>query len=336
MTRAERTSAVLFGAAAFALYVLTLSPDVFWGDAARLQLRAAFPEFGAAPRSYPLYVAGSHLLFRFTPLSPAVAANLFAALCGGVAVGLAWLVAHRESGTRLGGAVGAIALAVNHLHWSSSTSAEVYGLSALFLLVLLLLVRPAADGRRGAVIGAGAVVGLSLLHHRILPVTAAVAALPVLVVWIRNGRAGRCVGLAALGFAAGILPFLGLLLTSPQGPAATLFPGTTFHVPGLAGLLPLLAYVGVFLAWIFPGPQLLLALAGGVSALRRMTCLRASLLAMLGTGLFLPFLYPHVGDRYIFLLPATVAIPVLAGAGAARLATRWTRAVPAALLVGLV
>ena len=108
MTRTDRLHAVLFAAGALALYVLTLAPDVFWGDAAQLQYFAADPPFGAGPRSYPLYVAGSHLVWRLTPLSPAVATNLFSALCGGLGVGLAWLVARKESDSRIGGAAGAL------------------------------------------------------------------------------------------------------------------------------------------------------------------------------------------------------------------------------------
>jgi len=338
MPRSDGLRALLFGVAAFGLYVLTLAPGVYWGDSARLQCLTETPEFSTGARGYPLWTGGAHLLFRILPLEAASAANLFAAICGAVGVALVWRLARRETDSRRGADTAAATLAVSHLFWSSSVVAEVYSLSAMFVLLLLLLAGPAASGRRGPTLAFGALVALCLLHHRSLLVVAAVLGVLLQIRWIRDGAGLRPVLSAALGFALGLVPFL-LVAAFDASPASfdlsrILLGGFQTEPPSAAGIPPVLAYEAGFMAWNLAGPQMLLAAIGAVHALRSRRHGLLSLLAVFGVGILLPLLFSHAGDRYIFLLPSFVAAAVLAGLGAARLAApHWSRTVPAVLLV---
>jgi len=339
MANGDRVRPILFGVAALALYVLTLAPGVSWGDSAQLQYLTESPRLSIGARGYPLWLGGSHLLYRVLPLTPAAAANLLSALCGAIAVTLAWHLARRLAGRRLGADVAAATLAVSHFFWSSSVVAEVYSLSAVFVLLLLMLAHRAAAGDRAwPAVTFGALTALCLLHHRSLLVVAFVLGIVLVAGWARRGRGLRPVLLAVLGCLAGSVPLVvlatmvdtsaGLDLTRILLGAFRIRPPAGPDIPGL------LLYEAGFLALNFAGIQALLFLTGAVHAIRSRRDGEIALLAVFGVGILLPFLFAATGDRYIFLLPAFVTAAILAGLGAARLGDRWDRRrFAAALLV---
>jgi hypothetical protein len=260
-------------------------------------------------------------------------------LSGAVAAMLAFVLGRRVSGSNFGGSAGAASLAVCHLHWSTSAVAEVYSLTAAMLLLLLIAARRALEGSRGGAAAFGLLAGISLLHHRMLLVAGGAIALVLLVRWAgtRDGR--RDLLAAVAGLVAGSLPFWLLVIADDSARAPLDFllgsfrpraPGPGPATPGVAALL---LYEARFLVYNLAGPQLLLAFL----AFRRSWGGFGPMLILVAlTSLLCPFLFPHVGDRYVLLLPAIVAASVGVASGATALVRRPRMAAVALLLVAAV
>ncbi|HXF62567.1 MAG TPA: DUF2723 domain-containing protein [Caldilineaceae bacterium] len=181
LDRADRRLATILAAAALALYLRTLAPDVLPGDPGEFQ--AAAWRLGLAhPTGYPLYLllgsAVQHLL-AWVGIRPAAALNGLSALLGALAVALLYLLVLRWTVgpvlvRRLAGVYSAVLLAVNLTFWSQALIAEVYTLHTLLMLALLLAAQQVIPARPGApspaVTGRGLILlaglaGLSLTHH---------------------------------------------------------------------------------------------------------------------------------------------------------------------------
>lgn len=330
-----RDAAVVFGLA-LALFLLTLSPGLFWGDSASLasHLDTAPKPFA---RSYWLYkgVARGIVLLG---ARPALAANLASALFGALAVALAHAVTGRLTGSRLAAAAAAGALTVSHDFWAFSVVTEVYTLLICFELGLLLLALGAST-RPAQAVGLGLLAGLSLNHHRLI-----LAGLPVLLIWLplavpaerRRALLVRVLG----GLAVGLVPLLLLCLLHPPdslrppagvGPWQHWFERTLLGGSWSAGFLadgagkPLLsnlAYAARTVAFSFPSPALLLAPVGLAALVQRRrsvgVLLALLLLAFTAAGLR----FGWTGDQYSFLLPLQPLVAILAGVGLARLDRR--------------
>jgi hypothetical protein len=145
-----------------------------------------------------------------------------------------------------------------------------------------------------------------------------------LAILLLPGRPARPLSLAlrvAAGTLLGAVPYLLLFFHTYSGPLAhsvadALFGTFTPHLPGqgIPHLPRLLLYELRFLILDFAGPQLLL-LGIGIAALRRHTLPPAVPLGLVAAGVVAPLLFPHVGDRFVLLLPAVVAGALLAGLG---------------------
>jgi hypothetical protein len=319
------------------LYALTMAPGLYWGDSAQLQLATAHPRLDIGARSYPLWTLHSAGFARLTGLPPDTTANLVSALWGAVAVGLCVLYVRRITGSALAGAVAAAALAVSHLHWSSSAVAEVYSAAAVFILLLLIASYAARDGDVRMAFAFGFVAGLSLLHHRMIQVSALAAFISLLPRWVTEERLRRALAAVFAGGLVGALPLvLFALLATAEGPllvrlkASLLGPFRPSLPEGLGlgrGLLGLFVYEARFLLLNLAGPQLGLLVLGVVAVRRNPDVPLGQLAWVAAAGVLSPLVFPHFGDRYVLLLPAICVGCVLAGPGVWRFESGVVRGV---------
>ncbi|MGH3088661.1 MAG: glycosyltransferase family 117 protein [Rubrobacteraceae bacterium] len=158
----EFFTAFALGLAAFLAYLITLAPTVATNDAGRFQTAA--PLLGTGhPTGYPTFILVGKL-FTFLPFGDvAYRMNLMAAVFGGIAVALVYLVS-REIGASKAPAVGsAFLFAFSAAFWSQATFAEVYSMHMAFLLgVTFLLLRWRDHGKPRNLVLAGFLYGLSL------------------------------------------------------------------------------------------------------------------------------------------------------------------------------
>jgi hypothetical protein len=124
------------------VYVLTLAPGVTFWDAGEL-IAAAHGLGIPHPPGTPLYVVLGHvwILATSSVLGAARAMNLLSALATALAgAGTAWLVSRRSHGADAGWAGLASALAAGTMlsAWSNATEAEVYAVSLLHAVALLV------------------------------------------------------------------------------------------------------------------------------------------------------------------------------------------------------
>jgi hypothetical protein len=321
---------------ALALYVLTLAPGLYWGDSAQLQLATARPRLDVGVRDYPLWTAASSSLASATGLSPARAANLASALWGAVGVALCLAYARRVTGSGFAAAIAAAALAVSHLHWSSSSVAEVYSAATALLLLLLLVSRAATEGNRAAAFLLGVVNGIALLHHRMLQVASLAMLLVLVIGWARRGRLRPALAAAAAGGVLGTIPMAALVLSATsdlglfervtESLLGSFRPSLPDGLGGGTGLAGLLLYEARFLGLNLAGPQIGLLVAGALVAGRRPEVPRGQLALVCGAAVASPILFPNLGDRYVLLLPAFAVGCVLAGLGAELVKGRALRA----------
>jgi len=328
----RRDAAVAFGLA-LGLFLLTLSPGLFWGDSASIasHLDTAPKPFA---RSYWLFKTVARAI-ALVGVRPALAANLASALFGAAAVALAHAVTCRLTGSRLAAAGAAAALAVAHDLWAFAVVTEVYTLLVCFELGLLLLALGART-RPAEAVALGLLAGLSLNHHRLI-----LAALPILLAWpvlsAPRGQRGALAGRVAAGLAVGAVPFALLCLAHPPSGLADpagVGPWRHWLERALLGgswsadllgegpgkpLLDNLAYVGRTVAFCFPSPALLLAPAGLAALLTRRTGIGVLFGLLLLALAAAATRFGWTGDQYSFLLPIQPLVAVLAGVGLARL-----------------
>lgn len=167
-----------------AVYLGTLLPGVgHSGDSAELSTCArllAVPH----PTGYPLYVLSVHVLGRLLPVSPALAANVFSAVCAVLALLVTWRLLARLGVGKLAALAAVWTLALSPTFWEHAIVAEVYALHALLLAAAaLLFLRWAERRREGDFYGACFVYALAFGNH-LLMVTL-LPAIVVLVVWVK-------------------------------------------------------------------------------------------------------------------------------------------------------
>lgn len=176
--------AALIGVLALAAYVRTLAPDILYGDSAEFQT-LAYTLGTTHSTGYPIYLLFARVV-GFLPLnSPAWRVNLVSALCAAWTVGGVYLLARYFTPSRIGAALGSIALALSYTFWSQAIIAEVYtpGMAVLTTVLLLLAHwqrEPLTRGR--ALAWATALTCLTLGVHLSATLIAPAAALFVL--WI--------------------------------------------------------------------------------------------------------------------------------------------------------
>lgn len=336
----DRRGTALAFVAALALYAVSTSPTVHWGDSAELSLRALSLELSPIARGYPLHRA---ITWALTTVfgDAALVANATSAFFGAVSVALTYAAGVALGGRRVAGVASAAVLGLAHTYWWFAGIAEVYTLHATFLSLAILLtigIGRAGAGRRLAL---GAVVGLSLLHHRLfafaVPGIAAAVVLDVRAC-VPEGRRVRALFEACGGLLAGVLPFVVLCVASPRSaPPGTEDPfswwvrdvflggdqnADFFLGTGAKPLAANVAYLAKWIAFNLPGPALVLVAAGALEILRRSASERALFGLLLPLHLLFPLRYDWTGDQFAFLVPFYACVAPLAGLGAARIAER--------------
>ena len=343
--RGAGRGAVAAGLLALAVYLVGVCPVVFWGDSAELSRRAVTLELSPVARGYPLHRVLTWVAGRIAG-DPALGANLVSAVFGAVSVALVYEVARRIAGSWWAGATAAVVTGLAHTFWTYSEVAEVYTLHTAILLAALLVAVLADSGGVRARWALGAVLGLSLLHHRMI-----VFAIPGIVWWmwtgVPAGQRGRAVRDVLFGVLAGALPFVVLCLLKSRSPP----PETASRVwwwfedvfmggernasfvlgEGRKGMLASAVYLGRWLVFNLPGPALLLAVAGFLRAPRRAG---AFLGVLTLASAWFPLRYDWTGDQYTFLIPRYPVLAIAAGIAVARAAERRPR-LAAALLASV-
>ncbi|MBI5879503.1 MAG: DUF2723 domain-containing protein [Chloroflexi bacterium] len=171
--RADRIAAILTGAVALCVYLLTLAPDLLPGDSGEFQMAAPLLSI-VHPTGYPLYLlsAKAFTLIPFGTLAYRV--NLFSAVTGALAVGvlcyaiIATLARVQIAPTlrRIVGVAFALAFAFTPTFWAQATEAEVYALHALFVVALIGIAASIDANPARRVLWLALAFGLSLTHHR--------------------------------------------------------------------------------------------------------------------------------------------------------------------------
>jgi len=219
ITRAVLPPLLLF-AGALMLYLLTLCPTVYWGDAA--EFAWVLPQGGIAhPSGYPLFTLLARLLGALPLGETAARVNAVAALAGAGAVAATFVAARAMRLSVLACAAAAACFALNRELWLQSTAAEVYSLHALLLAAALVLALRASSTGRARNLGLlGLVCGLSFSNHL---TTFLWAPALLALLWPRLGLGRgrfplRGYLLAAAGLLLGLLPYLYLPLVSAGSP----------------------------------------------------------------------------------------------------------------------
>ena len=204
-----------------ALYIATLAPSVVGGDSGELTTSALT---GGVPHppGYPLFAMLARL-FAALPLghSPAWRVNLLSATSTAAAAALLCATVQLWTREAAAGLVAAALFGTSTVVWRHATSAEVFGLNAMFVaLAFLLWLSVERTAARKYVFGLLTACGLAMCNHHTFVFVGAPLALRSL--WVaRRNLGGRGVALAlALGL-CGLLPYAYLWLASTSRAAVS-------------------------------------------------------------------------------------------------------------------
>jgi 4-amino-4-deoxy-L-arabinose transferase-like glycosyltransferase len=316
--------------AALVVYGASVAPTVHWGDSAELSRRALTLELSPSARGYPLHRSLCWIAGHVTG-DAGFGANCVSALFGALTAALVFETARRLAGSVRAGIAAAAAAGFAHTVWSYSGVAEVYSLHTAFLAGALLLAVAADTAGGRARFALGVVLGLALLHHRMIAFAA-----PGLLLHVGTGapagRRARALLEVAAGAVAGALPFAVLCVVASPSPAPgagggigwwfrDVFMGGEQNAAfvfgdGRKGLAASAAYLGRWLLFNLPGPGLVLAGLGLASAPRRVA---ASLVVLIAAHAWFPLRYDWTGDQYAFLVPLYPVLALAAALGVARI-----------------
>ncbi len=245
--------AVLVGVLALAAYVRTLAPDVLYHDSAEFQT-LTYTLGMTHSTGYPVYLLAARVV-GFLPLySPAWRVNLVSALCAAWTVSGVYLLARFFTPSRIGAALGSVALALSYTFWSQAIIAEVYtpGMAVL-TTVLLLLAHWQREPfeRRRALAWATALACLALGVHLSAALIAPVA--PLFVLWVLAFQPKQqwwpCLRAALIGFGVGITLYCGtFILIDLHNPPSSFFQMTMYSSRSAWGL-QMTDIDGIFERW---------------------------------------------------------------------------------------
>lgn len=207
----EWPAPLLVFVALLALYVATLAPSVMGGDSGELTT-AALTGGVPHPPGYPLFCLLARL-FDALPLghSPAWRVNLLSATSTAAAGALLCAVVQRWTRQAAAGLLAAAIFGTSQVVWRHATSAEVFGLNALFVALacfLWLTVERATERRvaRRWVFALLFVCGLAMTNHHTFVFVGAPLALRSL--WVARRHLGGAGVVLALGLGmVGLLPY---------------------------------------------------------------------------------------------------------------------------------
>jgi hypothetical protein len=225
---------------ALAAYVRTLAPDILYGDSAEFQC-LAYTLGATHSTGYPTYLFLGRLI-GFLPINnPAWRISLLSAVCAAFTVGGVYLLARSFTRSRVGAALGSLALGISYTFWSQAVIAEVYTPGMAFLVaIMLLLFRwqaetfSTAPGKRNLLLLAGALLaGIGFgVHASVWLIAPPAVALVLWTLW--SQRASRSEWLRSLsaglaGAIVGLAIFLAAFLISDRLNSPTSFIRTTLE-----------------------------------------------------------------------------------------------------------
>ncbi len=133
-----RIIAVLTFVISLTIYLLTLSPTVYWGDSGELAT-VAYTLGIAHPSGYPTYTILGHL-FTYIPLgSIAWRVNLMSAVFASLTAMLLYFICYKLTKSRFASFTASLILAFSATFWSQAVVAEVYTLNTFFMALNLLI-----------------------------------------------------------------------------------------------------------------------------------------------------------------------------------------------------
>jgi len=204
-----------------ALYIATLYPSMAGGDSGELTA-AALTGGVPHPSGYPLFALLAQF-FAVLPLghSPVWRVNLLSAVATAAAGGLVCAVVQSWMRNAAAGLMAAALFGTNILVWSHATSAEVFGLNAMFVaLGLLLWSRVERSLSRVDVFVLLFASGLGMCNHHTFVFVGAPLALRSLWVARRNLGASGVVLSLVFGL-LGLIPYLYLMPASASAAAVS-------------------------------------------------------------------------------------------------------------------
>jgi hypothetical protein len=352
--------AVALGGGAFGLYLRTLAPSVLDGDAALFQY-LPYVLGVPYPTGYPTYLLLGKAWVTLIPWgSIAYRMNLLSAFCGGVAVGIIYLVMRHALEDRLAALAATLYFATLTTYWRWATVAKIYTLHILLLSAMLYLLLSWRDRGRDVrlLYLVSCLYGFSLGNHS---TTLLLAPALLLFVWLHDRAIfhdwRRLLPLALTALAPTLLylyvPLRAERLLAEVGTMAGLTMPVVvaqgvvsdFYRSGWPGLLRYFLaadftggvvrdwgqlpaqFLSVYIPLVYDEFQmagLALALPGGVYLAWRRPRLFAPLLLIVVC--LVPFVLRYgQGEQNAFLLPADLAITLWIGAalaGAFELARR--------------
>src|SRR3989441_8234159 len=321
---------------AFWTYTRTLLPGVDLGDTGGLQAAVLWPEVSAR-QAYPLYYfLAKPFVLATAPHHPAIALNLFSAVCAGFAVGVLTWVTAAVSRSVAGGAVAGLFLLFSYTFWHQAIIAEVYALHLMLVGMCLVALLAYERRRTRARLAAFFVMyALSFGNHLSMILLLVPFAVFLLMTMSRPSELSRpsTVRMALLIAAAGTLQYLPNLIAlwrdidAPEQwtdkLAAFWFDVTKADwresmVLGVASdqTLDHLAMFFFDLRQQFGISGVLLAFAGAVALWRTRRPWGALVVLAYGINTMFALTY-NVGDPHVFFLPGHYFVALAAVYGAA-------------------
>ncbi len=227
--------ALLLAILALSAYVRTLAPDILHADSAEFQT-LAYTLGVTHSTGYPTYLLLGRLI-GFLPINnPAWRISLLSAICAAIAVGGVYLLARYFTHSRVGAALGGIALGVSYTFWSQAVIAEVYTPGMAFLTVIMLLLfhwQTEPTKRNRSLLAAALLAGIGFgVHASVWLIAPPASAFVLWTLWRRRASRPEWIRSLLAGFTgavAGLLIFLITFLISDRLNPPTSFIRTTLE-----------------------------------------------------------------------------------------------------------
>jgi hypothetical protein len=331
-------------AAALALYVATLAPDLVWQDSGDYQFAAARLDLHRphdAVRVHPWFLVVAWALGRVGIWSYAYAANLASAIGTALAVGNVVLMVRLVTGRAWPAILGGILFGIGHAVWAHAVMAETYGWAAA-LVSAECLCAWAWLARRQArwLLLLFLINGVAISNHLMAVLSLAVFGVWVVVACVRGRARYSAIPAAAGCWIVGATLYwivLGIEYEQTHSLLAALRSGTVgawgsriFNLSDLPGLL---GKSILYVCLDYPTP-LALAMFVGLWVLWRRRETFGRLMVILAVLYFAWAARYKVVDQYAFFIQFYVFGSVLIGTG---IAVVWPRlaGVRAWVLLGL-
>ncbi len=335
---------VLLGAGA--LYGVSCAPGALWQDSGLIQLRVWHNDiegFLGLAIAHPLFYLVAIVAKYISLGSFAHKVNLVSAFAGAAAVANLYLLVRLWAGRGFPALVAALTLAVSHTFWQHASIAETYTLwTSLFLGELIVLLQYTRTARARYLYGLGLLNGLAISVHMLAVIPLVCYAVFMAALLARRRLRAKDVGIVALLWVVGALPFEYLVVRQMihSGEMLATLASAAFGDRWQADVLntalswTLVRANALLIVLNFPTPNALLFVAGGVALckMRSVPAFRYILAALLVLFFVFAFRYT-VSDRYAFFIPFYVVASAIIGLGAHVVRERMPRSRIAVLIL---